>query len=295
MMLNLGKAALIAIPMAVASVNMFRSHPAYADFVDCAGLNPPMAQTSIMGRVVVGAIDTGPGSNKLSELQLEKLRVAIEQRLTELLVSMSGRIEAIPCNRHHPMRSDYTVNIVEGRYGQGVIIELWGESSQNEAIISYALIPALLPDYRESNIVKFIDMNYHFNRSSGIQSIFSQATDLRAYAMLSLGLRLLHDIQSGTLDNISASFGLMRVYKILCDARELIETASKSKAGQGMSPGDWQTLAKFALDESEYARRRAKSTGIRTPLADPPVDVTIESCIVAPSVAPPAVGLLRKP
>jgi len=236
---------------AVALVVVFLAMRASAD----AQIVPCSAVGDQGSKILLDDIVTSATAQNL----LQSLTSRLDANLTQIQTELGVDLKILPCaNRRPTGPSDFTRSLVQELNVRGVLMEVWGATTEvkdslgrplNEASIGYVLIPIRLDELQSQNAPGAFIIPHRAQPSSIVDDLLrlvDQAGRLGAYAALTVGSKSLK----------SSRWGEAR--KQLCAAEQQF-TKLKSPTAADTSLG--QYAKKLAADAVTGARADKTYTG----------------------------------
>jgi hypothetical protein len=231
---------------------------AAAALIEC----PRIAATPGSKVVVDEVRPSDGGAAALSALEERRLQNAIHQQIGQLSAERPAEVQAVVCRQRWPEGPDeFSTALSRNLLAHDVLIELWGESEDDLALIQYAVLPVRLR--AGSNLPGIYSSAYRFDTAGGIDTLFRDARELQAFTALALGFQALEQAQAASTvsdaDKIvrSARFNDARSY--FCEADRLLIEAEARADEFGPDSQQWKALIALASDGATEAARTARA------------------------------------
>jgi hypothetical protein len=249
-----------------AMIFLFHLGVAQATYLDC-----PSIALGNGDQVVIGDLGVTPGTDPTAaRIAQTRLKNAIWQRLSDLAASDGeGRdIHVTQCPPgHQPEKAEFREPIVSSIFASGVLLEVWALASAQDAQIAYILVPLLPPIGSGQTPDGFYEITYSIGPLAGLDKVFDDSPELRAFTMLGAGLRALGEAKVTSPPDKDLHG---KAYKVLCRAYDLLAKAEQHPGGQGIPGTEWKALKSLALFSANTAAVNAQKLQ----------GVTLENCAV---------------
>lgn len=231
---------------------------AAAALVEC----PRIAATQ-GSKVVVDEVRPSDGAAAaLSALEERRLQNAIHQQIGQLNAERPAEVRAVVCRQRWPEGPDeFSPALSRNLLDHDVLIELWGESEENLALIQYAVLPVRIR--AGVNLPGIYSSAYRFGAGGGVATLFRDARELQAFTALALGFRAFEQARAASTvsdaDKIrrSARFNDARSY--FCEAERLLSEAEARADEFGPDSQQWKALIALATDAAAETARTARA------------------------------------
>jgi len=235
---------------------------AQARYIDC-----PSISGNTGDKVVVGDLVVAPGTDpNAARIARTRLKNAMWQRLSDLAASEGSKIQVTECAPgHQPEKAEFQAPVVQGIFASGVVLEVWAVTTAQDAQINYALVPLFPPIGQGQNPDGFYELVYSIGPQTGLDKVFGDSLELRAFTMLGAGLRALDEAKAP-----NAQIGYGKAYSVLCRAYDLLTSAELNPGGDGLPTTEWRALKSLALSSANAAAAKAVA----------PQGVTLSNCAV---------------
>jgi hypothetical protein len=233
---------------------------ARAALIDC----PPIATTE-GAKVVVGEvrpIAQAAAGSSLSPFEERRLVNAIHQQIGQLNAERPAEMNAVICRERWPEGPEaFTLSLSRNLLDQDVLIELWGVTEANLALIHYVVLPVRLRG--EQDLPGVYPSAYSLDPQGGVSTVFRNARELKAFSSLALGFRALERARaaalSDTSDKLARSVRLNDARSYFCEAERLLQEAKAASGEFGPDARQWQALIALATDSAAEAARFARA------------------------------------
>jgi len=235
---------------------------AQATYKLCPGISGNTGDKVVVGDLVV-APGTDPGAARIAHT---RLRNAMWQRLSDLAASEGSEIQVTECvPGHQPEKAEFQAANVQDIFASGVVLEVWAVTTAQDAQINYALVPLFPPIGQGQNPDGYYELVYSIGPQAGLDKVFGDSLELRAFTMLGAGLRALDEAK---VPNAQTGYG--KAYSVLCRAYDLLTSAEQHPGGAGVPTTEWRALKSLALSSANAAAAKAAA----------PQGVTLGNCAV---------------
>jgi hypothetical protein len=231
---------------------------AAAALIEC----PRIAATSGSKVVVDEVRPSEGGAATLSALEERRLQNAIHQQIGQLNAERPAQVQAVVCRQRWPEGPDeFSPALSRNLLAHDVLIELWGESEADLALIQYAILPVRLR--AASNLPGIYSSAYPFDIAGGIDSLFRDARELQAFTALALGFQAFEQARAASTVNDadkiarSARFNDARSY--FCEAERLLSEARAMADEFGPDSQQWKALIALATQGAAETARTARA------------------------------------
>ncbi len=164
--------------------------PAHAQIVPCSAVSDQGAKILLDDIVTAGSADNF----------LQSLTSRLDANLTQVQTELGVDLKVLPCAKRRPSGpSDFTRSLVQELNVRGVLMEVWGTTTEvkdsqgkplNEASIGYVLIPIRLDELQSQKAPGAFLIPHRATPSTIVDDLLrlvDQAGRLGAYASLSVG------------------------------------------------------------------------------------------------------------
>jgi hypothetical protein len=231
---------------------------AAAALVEC-----PRISATPGSKVVVDEVrPSDGGAAALSALEERRLQNAIHQQIGQLNAERPAEVQAVVCRQRWPEGPDeFSPALSRNLLAHDVLIELWGESEQDLALIQYAVLPVRLR--AGSNLPGIYSSAYRFDGSGGIDTLFRDARELQAFTALALGFRALEQAQAASTvsdaDKVARSARFNDARSYFCEAERFLIEAEARADEFGPDSQQWKALIALAAEGATETARTARA------------------------------------
>jgi hypothetical protein len=233
---------------------------ARAALIDC----PPIATTE-GAKVVVGEVRPiahAAAGARLSPFEERRLVNAIHQQIGQLNAERPAEMNAVICRERWPEGPEaFTLSLSRNLLDQDVLIELWGVTEADLALIHYVVLPVRLRGGQD--LPGVYPSAYSLDPQGGVSAVFRNARELKAFSSLALGFRALERARaaalSDTSDKLARSVRLNDARSYFCVAERLLQEAEAASGEFGPDARQWQALIALATDSAAEAARLARA------------------------------------
>lgn len=231
---------------------------AAAALVEC----PPISATQGSKVVVDEVRPSGGGAAALSAFEARRLQNAIHQQISQLSAERPAEVQAVICRQRWPDGPDeFSLALSRNLLAHDVLIELWGESDQELALIQYAVLPVRIR--AGTNLPGIYASAYSFGAGGGVETLFRDARELQAFTALALGFRALEQARAATTlgdaDKLARSARFNDARSYFCEAERLLSEAEARADEFGPDPQQWKALIALATDAAAETARTARA------------------------------------
>lgn len=231
---------------------------AAAALVEC-----PRISATPGSKVVIDQVRRSDGTAAgLSALDERRVLNAIHQQLSELNAGGPAQVQAVVCPQRWPEGVDeFSAALSRNLLAHDVLIELWGESEADLALIQYAVLPVRIR--AEVNLPGIYASAYRFGAEGGIDTLFREARELRAFTALALGFQALEQARAASVvsdaDKLARSARFNDARSYFCEAERLLGEAEARADEFGPDSQQWQALIALATDAAAETARTARA------------------------------------
>lgn len=231
---------------------------AAAALVEC-----PRITATPGSKVVVDEVRPADGEGAaLSALQERRVLNAIHQQLGQLNAERPAQVQAVVCRQRWPEGPDeFSLPLSRNLLDHDVLIELWGESEQDLALIQYAVLPVRIR--AEINLPGIYASAYRFGQGGGLETLFRDARELQAFTALALGFRAREQARAASAvsdaDKIARSARFNDARSYFCEAERLLGEARARADEFGPDSQQWKALIALATDAAAETARAARA------------------------------------
>jgi len=228
---------------------------------------PPCAEISKSydDKLVVSDITGVPAPT--SGFDRRDVKSALNMKLEALEKDLEDVVKFVFCTNRTPSgESDYQSKLSETLNDYNVVMEVWGEANENEAVISYLVVPLRHYEHfigSNDELTGFLEVFYlRGSANTDLAALFRDAPEAQALASVALGLKYLKRA-SAAIDPNQITYNFNYAREFFCRAVGILDQIRPSEGRSGLEPEDWQRLfayakasaykcAQLALDDPRY-------------------------------------------
>ncbi len=210
-------------------------------------------------KLIISDVKGLPSPTKL--LTKRDVKSALNMKIEALKMELKDLVTYVFCRGRFPSgESDFKRDLSAHMNDYNVVLEVWGETSGQKAVINYLVIPIRYYEHFEASNPKLTGFHeiYYLRKStaSSLSTLFREAPEARALATLALGVKYLKRARSANDDDLLTT-NYNRAREFFCSAVAILEKNKPDKMETGLEQDDWDRLYEYAIDSAKKTAEMA--------------------------------------